>query len=292
MLERGNAERYFSVENMNRGSYTGGYGLGGMLPPAVKALLFANGIIFLMQELLGANRIFNLFGLTPGLFWSGYLWQPFTYMFLHGSFSHLLFNMLALWIFGSSLESLWGMRKFLRYYFLTGVGAALSNCLLTPYADVSIIGASGAIYGLLAAYGLLFPNSVIYISFLFPIRAKYLVLIFGFFEFVTSISMMQGANSPVAHIVHLGGMVIGVMYLKHRTLLRWGARKAKKVQRKKIIVKQRMIYQSEEKLRQEVDDLLDKINEVGIGNLTNWERKRLKQASEKLRQQEREGKQH
>ncbi len=264
----------------------GGIGMGGMLPPAVKALLIANGIIFLIQELLGASVMFNLLGLTPGMFWRGYLWQPFTYMFLHGSFSHLLFNMLALWIFGSSLESLWGLRKFLRYYFLTGVGAALSNCLLTPSAGVSIIGASGAIYGLLAAYGLLFPNSIIYISFLFPIRAKYLVLIFGFFEFITSISMMQGANSPVAHLVHLGGMVIGVIYLKYQTLLRWGARKAKKVQHEKKAVKQQMMYQSEEKLRQEVDDLLDKINEVGIGNLTNWERKRLKQASEKLRQQD------
>ena len=97
---------------------------------------------------------------------------------------------------------------------------------------------------------------------------------------------MQGANSGVAHLVHLGGMVIGVIYLKHRNILRWGARKAKKVQQEKAIVKQEMIFQSEEKLRQEVDDLLDKINEVGIGNLTNWERKRLKQASEKLRHQE------
>ena len=274
---------------MNRGSYMGGFGLGGMLPPAVKGLLIANGIIFLLQELLGVNSMFNLLGLTPTMFWKGYLWQPFTYMFLHGSFSHLLFNMLALWIFGSSLESVWGMRRFLRYYFLTGVGAALSNCLLTPGADVSIVGASGAIYGLLAAYGLLFPNSILYISFLFPIRAKYLVLIFGIFEFITSISMMQGANSGVAHLVHLGGMVIGVIYLKHHNIMRWGARKAKKVQREKTIVKQQMIYQSEEKLRQEVDDLLDKINEVGIGNLTNWERKRLKQASEKLRQQEQDG---
>lgn len=267
----------------------GGFGMGGMLPPAVKALLIANGIIFLIQELLGVNGMFNFFGLTPNLFWSGYLWQPFTYMFLHGSFSHLFFNMLALWLFGSSLESVWGMRKFLQYYFLTGVGAALSNCLLTPSAGVSIIGASGAIYGLLAAYGLLFPNSIIYISFLFPIRAKYLVLIFGFFEFITSISMMQGANSPVAHLVHFGGMVIGVVYLKHHSMLRWVARKAKKAQREKTVAAQQMNYQSEEKLRQQVDDLLDKINEVGIGNLTNWERKRLKQASEKLRQQEQDG---
>jgi len=267
--------------------------MGGILPPAVKGLLFANGIIYLLQELLGVNNtLINLFGLTPSMVWSGYLWQPLTYMFLHGSFSHLLFNMLALWIFGSSLESFWGMRKFLQYYFLTGIGAALSNCLLTPFADVSIVGASGAIYGLLAAYGLLFPNSVIYISFLLPIRAKYLVLIFGIFEFITSISMMQGANSPVAHLVHLGGMVIGVIYLKYRTILKWGARKAKRVQREKTIIKQQKIYQSEEKLRQEVDDLLDKINEVGIGNLTNWERKRLKQASEQLRQQDKEEKQY
>jgi len=254
-----------------------------MLTPGVKGLLIANGVIFLFQGLLGWRTV-HMLGLTPAIFWSkGALWQPVTYLFMHGGFTHLLFNMLALWIFGGALESLWGTRQFLRYYFLTGVGAGLSNCILTPGMPSVIIGASGAIYGLLAAYGLLFPNSMIYIYLLFPIRAKYLVLIFAVLAFMGS---LRPGTSAVAHLVHLGGMVIGVVYLRRDTMLRWGARKLRSLQREREQQQQRRRTESEEQLRREVDDLLDKINEVGIENLTPWERRRLREASEMLRQME------
>lgn len=271
---------------MLRRSYSGGFGTGGMLPPAIKGLLIANGALFLFPEIIGANAVFGLFGLTPANFWRGMLWQPVTYMFFHGGFTHLLFNMLALWMFGSALESTWGTKEFLRYYFLTGVGAALSNCILMPGAQIPIVGASGAIYGLLAAYGLLFPNSIIYISFLFPIKAKYLVLLFGLFEFISSVNAMQGMQSTVAHLVHLGGMLIGVIYLKRRDITHWGARKAKSYQRGQTFEKKKKEINYESQLRQEVDDLLDKINEVGMENLTSWERRRLRQASERLKRNE------
>jgi len=253
-----------------------------LLPPAVKGLLIANGVIFILQELGGSHSFWRSFGLTPSAFWVGAFWQPLTYMFLHGGFTHLLFNMLALWMFGTVLESLWGTKGFLSYYFLTGIGAGLSNCLLTPNADIVIIGASGAVYGLLAAYGLLFPNTVIYFSFLFPIRAKYLVLLFGLFEFIASIRMVSGDHGMVAHIVHLGGMVIGVVYIKRFDLLRWGAHKIKNYQRQQHEQAQYK-YEHEEHLRQDIDEILDRINEVGIGNLTPNEKRRLHQASEKLK---------
>ncbi len=258
------------------------FSLGGLLPPAVKYLLIANTAIYLLNSVMVSEGLWKRFGLTPALFWDGWLWQPVTYMFFHAGFSHLLFNMLALWMFGSVLESVWGTKGFLRYFFLVGIGSGLSNCLLTPASMHPIIGASGAIYGLLAAYGLLFPNSIIYLSFLFPIKAKYLVIIFGLFEFFASVNAI-GGQSHVANIVHLGGMFIGIIYLKHHAILRYLARKMRdstqQHQEKKVVREE----EDAEDLQQEVDDLLDKINEVGLGNLTPWEKKRLREASQKLK---------
>ncbi len=265
----------------------GGMGFGSMLTPGVKGLLIANIAIYMLQT-VGGNEMIHAFGLTPAAFWNEFaVWQPVTYLFLHGNFTHILFNMLALWMFGSTLESTWGTKRFLRYYFLTGIGAGLSNCLLTPNMGSVIIGASGAVYGLLLAYGLCFPNSLVYIYMLFPIRAKYLVMIFGVLEFMASV---RPGTSPVAHLVHLGGMVIGLFYLRHDRMLHWTARRLKGWQREKDTRKVQKREMAEDQLRSEVDDLLDKINQVGLQNLTSWERKRLREASELLKEmEEREG---
>ena len=255
------------------------------MTPAVKGLLIANGAVYLLQMLIG-NELIYLFGLTPAAFWKEYpVWQPVTYMFLHGSFTHLLLNMLVLWMFGLTLESVWGTKEFLRYYFIVGVGAALCNCIITPGEQVPIVGASGAIFGLLAAYGILFPQSMIYIYGLFPIRAKYLVIIFGVIEFIASVSP---GTSAVAHLVHLGGMVIGIIYLRKDFIAHWGARKVKSWQREQKQREEEKKVITNNRLRQEVDDLLDKINEVGLDNLTSWERRRLREASERLKKMEEE----
>jgi len=268
--------------------YGGGYynrRLGGMLSEGVRFLLIVNGLIFLLQMLWG-DRLVYLLGLTPADFWERRaVWQPLTYMFLHGGLIHLAFNMFALWMFGSALEEFWGTNYFLRYYFITGIGAGLCNALLTPESGVVIIGASGAVYGLLAAYGILFPNSMIYLWMLFPIRAKYLVLFFGGIEFVSS---LRPGMSPVAHLVHLGGMVIGVIYLRWRTILNWFGRSAQEYRRNRERQEQRRQTENEDNLRREVDDLLDKINEVGLDNLTSWEKRRLREASDRLKEMERE----
>jgi membrane associated rhomboid family serine protease len=197
--------------------------IGGPASPAVRGLLVANVAVFLFQALARASaqvRLDRLFGLVPyDVVHHLFLWQLATYMFLHGGLLHIAFNLLALWMFGSELESLWGTRRFLRFYFITGIGAAVLSTLVTPNSPIPIIGASGAIYGLLAAYGILFPDRVILLYFVLPIRAKYLVLILGLVTFWSSISVTGGG---VAHVAHLGGMIFGWLYLRGPRLPRFG----------------------------------------------------------------------
>ena len=190
-----------------------GYGL----TPAIKKLMILMGIVFLLQEVVSRMMVVYL-GLVPGLVWHEfYLWQLFTYIFLHGDIAHILFNLLALWMFGGELENLWGSRRFLFYFFFCGIGAGmitvLSTIFLTPqYQLIPIIGASGAIYGLLLAFGWLFPDRQIYIYFLFPIRAKYFVIIFGLLEFVY---FSRSGGGGISHITHLGGLFFGLVYMAY-----------------------------------------------------------------------------
>ncbi|MGO8990387.1 MAG: rhomboid family intramembrane serine protease [bacterium] len=188
-----------------------GYGL----TPAIKNLMIIMGAVFLVQMLVrGWIEIY--FGLVPILVWKKYfLWQLVTYMFLHGSFFHILFNLLALWMFGGELENYWGSKKFLFYFFFCGIGAGICTVVITPYQFIPVIGASGAIYGILLAFGWLFPNRLIYVYFLFPIPAKYFVIIFGLIEFFSSVG---GAGGGVAHLTHLGGLLFGILYMLYPTV--------------------------------------------------------------------------
>ena len=194
--------------------------------PAVKALLVATIGIFVVQYVLGFLgsstygdadfAAITWLGLTPALFVRGYLWQPATYLFLHAGFMHVIFNMLALWMFGVDLERRWGRTAFLRYYFVCGIGAGLT-CVavgLLPLAMADdiyrtpTIGASGAIYGLLLAYAVFFPNRIIY-SFIFPIPVRIYVLLAGLLVLYES----ARGGGGVAHFAHLGGLVCGYLYL-------------------------------------------------------------------------------
>jgi membrane associated rhomboid family serine protease len=202
---------------------------GSSLSSAVKMLLAWNVIVFLVQQLVGP-WMEQILGLVPAMVWRGWAWQLLTYMFLHGSFFHIIFNMLALWMFGSELEHLWGTGRFVRYYFFTGIGAGITTALVTPHAFVPTIGASGAIYGLLLAYGITFPDRPILLYFLFPIRAKYFVILFGVIELLASFTQ---PHSGIAHFAHLGGLLFGLLYLKglpgQRAWQRWRlARKRRK----------------------------------------------------------------
>jgi membrane associated rhomboid family serine protease len=139
-------------------------------------------------------------------------------MFLHDpyGFAHILFNMLALWMFGTDLERDWGTKPFLKYYFVCGVGAGVCVVVANLFfgnLDSRTIGASGAIYGVLLAFGVLYPDRIILFSFLFPIKAKYFVMIIGVIAFMSSLG---AAGSGVSHVAHLGGMVFGFVFLKKR----------------------------------------------------------------------------
>ncbi len=191
----------------------------GNFPNGVKWLLISNTAVFVLGYLAqqaGFGDIFSPFALVPrAVVYHFAIWELATYLFLHGSILHLLFNMLTLWMFGATLERDWGTRKFLKYYFLCGIGAGICDVLVNVALGrhTSTIGASGGIYGLLLAFGVLFPDTTVLMSFLlFPIKAKYLVVIYGAIALLSSV----GENSGVSNVAHLGGMLFGYLYLKGR----------------------------------------------------------------------------
>jgi membrane associated rhomboid family serine protease len=183
----------------------------------MKALIGANVAMFLLQFF--APVVTDVLGLRPifvvRYFW---IWQVATYMFLHGGVFHLVFNMLALWMFGSELEDRWRTRFFLKFYFVTGVGAGILTVLfsLLPFGpsrqllQSNVIGASGAIYGLLLAYAMYFPERRVYMYFVFPIPVRVFVAIIGAIAFLSSL----GDSGGVASATHLGGLAIAYVYLK------------------------------------------------------------------------------
>lgn len=214
-------------------------------PPVIKNLLIINVLVFIAQSTFGANSftIENLFALhdVHSVYFKPH--QLITYMFMHGGIDHLLFNMLALWMFGSVLENYWGAKRFLQFYLITGLGAGLlhlgvlyfemkpawdyinqfsaeeqasviynNNVVVMDKAiNAATVGASGAIFGCLAAFGYLFPNTLIYVYFLFPIKAKWFVIIYGAIELALAVRNSAGDN--VAHFAHLGGAITGFIII-------------------------------------------------------------------------------
>jgi membrane associated rhomboid family serine protease len=186
--------------------------------PVIKGLIIANVAVHLLQWLAGAEatlKIQDLLALDPGKvlreFW---LWQPLTYQFLHhqGDIMHLVFNMLMLWMFGGDLEQRWGARRFLRFYMVCGTGAGVVTCVVNALLGIqsATIGASGAIFGLLMAFGILFPNRVVLFLGLFPMRARVMVALFA----VIQIWAVGGfRTSGIAYFAHLGGMLVAWLYL-------------------------------------------------------------------------------
>jgi membrane associated rhomboid family serine protease len=184
-----------------------------IFPPAIKHLLITNGLFF-----VGLNTpMVGQFLIQFGALWpigSGYFmpWQLVSYMFLHAGFGHILFNMFALWMFGQAIENLWGTRRFAIYYFLTGIGAALLHMWISG-GGAPTLGASGAVYGILLAFGMMFPERPIMLLFFpVPIKAKYFVAIFGGLELLNGIFSQ---NTGIAYFAHLGGMVAGFIIIKY-----------------------------------------------------------------------------
>lgn len=182
-----------------------------MLPPAVKHLLIINVLCYATYYILGRQELFNLnywgglWSLNTGNF---HIWQPFTYMFMHASLDHIFFNMFSLWMFGTVLENYWGTKRFLFYYLACGIGAGLLH-LLMPGVHLTV-GASAAVYGILMAFGMMFPNERIYLYFLVPIKTKWFII--G----MIVIELFEGvfrSYDGIAHFAHLGGMLIGFLII-------------------------------------------------------------------------------
>ena len=181
-----------------------------LLPTAVKHLLIINVIVFLLQlvlERMGMYGITNMLALNAIGTGRFRLWQPLTYMFMHGGWDHIFFNMFALWMFGTTMENYWGTRRFVFYYLVCGIGAGLINLLVPGWGITG--GASGAIYGLLLAFGMTFPEEYIYLYFLMPIKAKWFVIGYAVIE------VLEGffSTGNVAHFAHLGGMIVGLILI-------------------------------------------------------------------------------
>jgi membrane associated rhomboid family serine protease len=188
-------------------------------PKGVKWLLITNVAVFLLGFFAQLTRLdtpLGIFALIPTqVIRNFFVWQLATYLFLHGGIGHILWNMLALWMFGAELESVWGTRRFLNFYFFCGIGAGicvvLANYLL-PWGNPGIptIGSSGAIFGILMAYAILYPTRTILFGFLFPIQVKYFVMIIGAIAFLSSFQV----NTGVSEFAHLGGLLFGYLFLK------------------------------------------------------------------------------
>jgi len=297
-----------------------GFGGFSFFPPVIKNLLIINVAVFFVQILGGQiavgnglsveNIIIKYFALIPidGLGnefiqWSFYPWQLITYQFLHGGFGHVFFNMFALWMFGMEIENSWGSKKFLYYYLLSGVGAGLCHLFLSPLlggGNAPTIGASGAVYGIMIAFALMFPNRYIFLYFFIPVKAKYLITFLIVMEFM----FIDSANSSVAHLAHLGGALTGFIFILldkrinvelKNVFSRSSYRTSKpfnplggitdRFKKKQDNVEDAKYYEVEGKdevTQEEIDRILDKISQSGYQNLTEKEKKILFQASKKM----------
>lgn len=253
------------------------------LGSAVKWLLLANAVVFAAQKLVPQSLEYWL-GLVPYTVWSKlYLWQIWTYLFLHGNFFHFLFNMFSLWMFGRELEYAWGSKEFLKFYFICGIGAAVANVAVQPFSTLPVIGASGSIYGLLVAFAMVFPEAVIYVYGIIPMRAGHFVILLGMIEFLAS---FHGSPTPIARFAHLGGMLTGYLYLKsyqfrsilthafHRIVSSMVVHSPKPPRRTTL---------KEEDLAKEVDRILEKVSAQGADSLTEEERTIMRRYSSSKR---------
>jgi membrane associated rhomboid family serine protease len=291
------------------GFFGGGFSF---FPPVIKTLIISNVVVFLLMMVSGAysvggtnltSIIMRYFALVPLGY--GFLpWQLITYLFMHGGFFHLFFNMFILWMFGMELENMWGSKKFFTFYLVCGIGAGLIHLVVGPlFAGVALtIGASGAVYGILLAFAMMFPDRMIFLYFLFPVKAKYFVgflIIFGLFMGIS------GTQDGIAHFAHLGGALVAFLYIMAERdripLKQWFSgfkrkRSSDNLRYHKGGIEDARYYdireeqrnrdqkKSEPEIDQErIDAILDKISKTGYQNLTEEEKRILFEASQKLK---------
>jgi len=261
----------------------------------VKRLLIANAVVFAVTLAFPAFMM-EWFSFQPTRI-ALRPWGPLTYMFLHGSLGHLFFNMLMLFFFGPPLEAKWGEREFLKFYIICGLGGAALSFLFLP---ASIVGASAALYGIMLAFAMNWPNAPIYVFGIFPVQAKYLVGFMALANLLSAMDSVQGSNSGVAHLAHLGGLIAGLIYLKAD----WRAGQALQGIQRATTKKRRLAIVPRDEAEEEqndttrsrparareetalfdkVDAVLDKISAEGMSSLTDAELKLLDEVSKKHR---------
>ncbi len=302
-----------------------GFGGFSLFPPMIKNLIILNVVVFLFQ-IIGkqivtdsgftfADIITKYFALIPlegitfptgiGMVssWHFYPWQLITYQFMHGGFSHIFFNMFALWMFGVEVEYLMGSKKFIYFYLLCGVVAGLFQLFLPPIFGESLaptIGASGAIFGVLVAFAMYFPDRYIFLYFLIPIKAKYLIPLFIIMEFM----LIESPGGNIAHLAHLGGAIAGFIYItfeKRRSISRNpfnDSSPGKNIfgsfiptnpfKRKDNSVEDAYFHEVDNNkdftvTQKDIDEILDKISQTGYQNLTDKEKRILFEASKKMK---------
>ena len=274
------------------------FGFSFTITPMVKRLMIANVAVFVLSLVIGQGFVFDWFGFQPTRIILR-PWGPITYMFLHGDLMHLAVNMLILFFFGPPLEGRWGEREFLRFYVICGLGGVALSYLFLPNM---VIGASAAMYGVMLAFAMNWPDVPIYVWGIFPVKAKYLV---GFFFVLSALSAFQssggasGAGGGTAHFAHLGGLIAGFLYL--RSDWRPGGQLARI---KKAATRSRRLAivprdenadelkgagsssrrpREDAALYEKVDAVLDKISATGMSSLTSDELKLLDEVSKKHR---------
>ena len=303
---------------MNNSYRPRGFGGFSLFPPIIKNLLIINAVVFILQTMLGnlsfdgvpgwyiVNRWFALNPLSgidaAGQSYNFQIWQLITYQFMHGGFGHIFFNMLVLWMFGIEIENMWGSKKFLTFYLLCGVVAGIFHLIVSPLFDLPpavTIGASGAIYGVMIAFALFFPDRLIYLYFFIPIKAKYLIT----FAVILEIMLVDSAGSSIAHLAHLGGAFAAFIfimldkdsYIALKRILNWNinlnnpfSKMENPFKKEKANVEEAKFYEFKEKKKdnevtqKDIDKILDKISESGYQNLTAEEKKILFEASKKI----------
>lgn len=265
---------------------------GGPLTPMVVRIMIANGAVFLFVTLLSlvsasaGRAVVHNFSLShEGLVHQLKIWQLFTYMFLHVDFFHIFMNLFGLWMFSGDLEERWGSANFFKFYIFSGIGAgiciAFMNVIIYDNYGVSplTMGASGALYAVLLAYGLTWPNREVLLWFVLPVKMKYLVIFFGLIEFFGSLNMAAGVGGNVSHIGHLGGILAGFLYL--RFIMGRGGRQNSRPGIISQILHKRKLAQTKKRIERRneakriIDELLEKIARQGMSSLTAEERKKL-----------------
>ncbi|MBN1561283.1 rhomboid family intramembrane serine protease [candidate division KSB1 bacterium] len=264
---------------------------GGGLSPVVRNLIIVNAAIWILQQ-FAPSFFIELFALDPLAVVRDFtLWQLFTYMFLHGRFFHLFFNMFILFMFGGEVERVLGAKHFLRYYIITGIGGGIFQLIANWNEPSAILGASAAIYGVLLAFAIFFPNRIVtlLLFFILPVqlRAKTLVAIFIGISLILGLqSKFFGTTDQVAHFAHLGGAFVGLVLLRGHAFCEGMLKQIADRQLKKRQTQEKRRQARIVQKRKDIDTILDRINEIGYENISQAEKDYLKEASEFLSKEE------